>query len=102
MLLSIFNILVSIFCCQRSTKKVIELVTDTVQYAYCICIDLSKGLVSETNIIPIRFRDREDVRNFYETQCLYIWSPSKSEVFLEGFKSLEKVSNNNFPCYDLI
>ncbi|BET02244.1 DDB1 and CUL4 associated factor 15 [Nesidiocoris tenuis] len=35
--------------------------------------------------------DREDVRNFYETQCLYIWSPSKSEVFLEGFKSLEKV-----------
>uniref|UniRef100_A0A0A9X792 DDB1-and CUL4-associated factor 15 n=1 Tax=Lygus hesperus TaxID=30085 RepID=A0A0A9X792_LYGHE len=35
--------------------------------------------------------ERADLRNFYETRCLYIYSPSKCQVFVEGFRALRKV-----------
>ncbi|XP_014256956.1 uncharacterized protein LOC106670834 [Cimex lectularius] len=36
-------------------------------------------------------RNRADLRNFYETACLYIWNPSTGGVYLEGYKTLRMV-----------
>ncbi|XP_073973419.1 uncharacterized protein isoform X2 [Rhodnius prolixus] len=38
-------------------------------------------------------RKKADLRNIYETRCLYVWSPSTGCTYLEGYTSLVRVSS---------
>ncbi|KAK9500571.1 hypothetical protein O3M35_001811 [Rhynocoris fuscipes] len=41
----------------------------------------------------LSLKQRADLRNFYETRCLYVWSPLTGRTYLEGYTSLVKVSS---------